>query len=94
VFALGAYCYARPGELGALRWEDVDLEHGVIHIHRAVDCVRAPGVVKPTKTKLARKVPIEPALLPLLDAMRAESRGKGLVIAMPSDSERQRKLRK
>ncbi len=94
VFALGAYCYARPGELEALRWEDVDLEHGVMHIHRAVDCVRAPGVVKSTKTKLARKVPIEPALLPMLTAMHAECRGKGRVISMPSDSERPRKLRK
>ncbi len=49
IFALGAYTYARTGELAALRWEDVDLEHGVIHIHRAIDRVRTPGRVKPTK---------------------------------------------
>jgi integrase len=94
VFALGAYLYMRPGELEALRWEDVDLDHGIIHVHRAIDCVRAPGVVKPTKTKLARKVPIEPMIAPLLAAMRAERRGRGRVLAMPSDSERPRKLRK
>jgi integrase len=94
VFALGAYLYVRPGELEALRWQDVDLEHGIIHVHRAIDCVRAPGVVKPTKTKLARKVPIEAAIAPLLAAMRAERRGRGRVLAMPSDSERPRKLRK
>jgi integrase len=36
-FALTIYLYARPGEVRALQWEDVDLERGVVHIHRSVD---------------------------------------------------------
>ena len=32
--ALAIYTFLRTGELRALRWEDIDLEHGVIHVHR------------------------------------------------------------
>jgi integrase len=84
LFALGAYTFMRPGELEALRWEDVDLVHGAIHIHRAVDRARVRGRIKATKTNLARRVPIEPELLPLLRAMRQECAGRGPVLAMPS----------
>lgn len=37
LFALAVYTYARAGELAALEWGDVDLEHGTIHIHRTLD---------------------------------------------------------
>jgi integrase len=93
LFALGAYTYARTGELAALRWEDVDVEHGVLHIHGAVDRVRSPGDVKSTKTKLSRRIPIEPTLLPLLQAMHTECDGAGSVIALPSAGMLARRLR-
>jgi integrase len=48
LIALAAYTFTRAGELTALRWEDVDLEHGTIHVHRAADRVRKRGE-KPTK---------------------------------------------
>ena len=89
----GAQGSERRAKLAALRWDDVDLEHGVIHVHRAMDCVRTRGKLKPTKTNLARRFPIEPELRPLLEAMRSESGGRGALIAMPSPGMLSRKLR-
>jgi integrase len=63
LFALAVYTYARAGELTALEWGDVDLEHGTLHIHRSTD--RAREHAKATKTDTARRVPIGRALLPL-----------------------------
>ena len=37
LYAVAVYTFARAGELEALTWNDVDLEHGVIHINKAVD---------------------------------------------------------
>ena len=68
-YALAIYLYPRAGELEVLQWESVDLEHGVISLHCAVDQntreVRAP------KGKAPRQFEIEPELLPMLRAMRA-----------------------
>src|SRR5262249_35815974 len=66
LYALSVYLYTRPEELAALDCEDVHLEHGYVDIHRAVDL--RTGEIKPTKTKRTRKVPIKPALVPLLTA--------------------------
>jgi len=77
-FALSIYLYARPGEVRALQWEDVDLERGVVHIHRSVD--RETGLDKSTKTDTSRRVPIELALRPLLAAMHAECEGTGRLL--------------
>jgi integrase len=79
-FAIATYLYARAGELNALMWEDIDLDRFVIHIHRSAD--RDTGAMNPTKTSVARRVPIEPALIPLLQAMREQSNGKGRVLAI------------
>ncbi len=73
--ALGIYTYARAAELRALRWADVDLEHGTIHVHRARD--RVTGEDKPTKTKHARRFSLERAILPLLQTMHAEAEEEG-----------------
>jgi integrase len=81
-FALAVYTYARLGELLALTWDDVDLEHGVIHITRAIDTVT--GRTKTTKSKAPRPVAIEPNLLPLLCVMRQECGGRGLVVPFPT----------
>ena len=92
LFALAVYTFARAGELAALEWEDVDLVHRTIHIHRAVDGVRDRRYTKPTKSNVARRIPIEPMLLPLLEAMRREAGGKGRVFHLPSLSILSRKL--
>jgi hypothetical protein len=65
-----------------------------IHIHRAVDRVRDKGKIKSTKTEHARRVPIEPTLMPLLKAMHREAKGKGRVFpTMPAPSALARRLR-
>ena len=54
MFAVTTYLYARAGEVNALRWEDVDLERGVVHVHASVN--RDTGTRKSTKTGDARRV--------------------------------------
>lgn len=81
--ALNVYLYPRPGELRALEWSDVDLEGGRVSFHRAL---RRDGTEKGTKTNTVRTVPIEPALVALLSAMRAASGGEGRVIDLPHDT--------
>ena len=83
LFALAVYLYVRAGELEELRWEDVDLERGILHIHRAID--RSRGRVKATKSSSARRFTVEPAILPLLRAMRAESPDAVKLIAKMPD---------
>lgn len=79
-FALSVYLYVRLGELDALMWDDVDLVHGVIHVHRST-CGRT-GRLKEIKTGETRRIPIEPALLPLLEAMQRETDGRGKIAPM------------
>ena len=67
LYAAAVYSFARAGELEALTWADVDLEHNVIHITKAID--RHSGKEKPTKTGETRRIPIEPALHPMLVAL-------------------------
>jgi integrase len=92
--ALAIYLFPRAGELRVLRWEDVDLVHGTIHVHRAHDRTSETGATKSTKTGHARRFAIEPQLLPLLEAMRVESGGEGLVVNLPSERALARGLRR
>jgi integrase len=73
--------YTRAGELAALQWGDVDLEHGTMHVHKSIDRMRKIDVGS-TKTETARRVPIEPKLLPLLRVLHKRAGGKGPV-ALP-----------
>lgn len=90
--AVSVYLGVRAGELDALDWDDVDLPHGVVHVHRALDRSR-PGTTKSTKTGAARRFRIEPSLLALLVAMRGESGGKGRVFPPLKLTGRSEKLR-
>jgi integrase len=91
------YTFMRAGELEALTWEDVDLEHGVIQINKAID--RETGEVKSTKSGEARRIPIEPRLRPLVTAMHAKAKGNGeapptgRVLWMPDNEDRAALLR-
>jgi integrase len=96
--ALAIYTYARAAELRALRWEDIDLEHGSIHLHRARD--RVSGEDKPTKTKIARRFSLEPAIVPIFKAMHEEAKrasGRaptGHVLELPSERDLSRGLKR
>lgn len=69
-FAMAVYVYARAGELAALEWSAVDLTNGVIHIHQALDY--DTGQVKSTKGKETRRFALEPNVVPVFEAVRAE----------------------
>src|SRR5580658_9604652 len=94
--ALAIYTFVRDGELRALRWGagDVDLEHGVLSVTRALRRVRLEPVRKgeparfatvPTKTGETRRFAIEATLLPLLKAMHGEAGGEGPLVVLPVD---------
>ncbi len=78
LYAIAVYLYARPGELEALEWEDLDLERGTVHIHRAIHY--DTGEIKPVKTQEARRFSIERNLLPLLRALHDAREGRGRVL--------------
>jgi integrase len=70
IYALAVYTFCRAGELEALRWCDVDLEHSKLLIHAASG---RKGERRETKGKNHREPLIEERLLPLLRAMKSEA---------------------
>jgi integrase len=69
LYVLAAYVYARPQELFALRWTDVDWTAEEIRIRRKLN-VRKDKEVHGTKSDAGiREVPIHPNLMPLLRAL-------------------------
>jgi len=96
LYCLAVYTYLRVGELEALEWGDVDLVHGILHVHQAVE--RRSRATNGTKTGRARRVTIEPALMPLLERLFKESkarRAKGdqRVVQLPPRSDLAKTLR-
>lgn len=64
VWALLLYMGVRPGEVMALRWEDIDFENDVITIDKAVDSRNRK--IKETKTGYNRTLKILDVLRPIL----------------------------
>ena len=58
------YTGLRRGELLALRWEDIDLEAGVIHVSKSVYFAGSASIVKEPKTESGKRVVV------ILDALR------------------------
>ena len=77
---LSAYLGLRVGEVQALRWEDVDLETGVVHIRRAYS--KHDGVVfrdyPKGRKQHSHRVPQE--LLDFLEEMKGSATGELVVI--------------
>lgn len=69
-YAISTYAYVRAGELEALTWGDVDVEHRTISVNKGV---QSDGTIGPPKNGEARTVPIEETLAPLLTVMRSEA---------------------
>ena len=92
--AVAVYTFLRDGELRVMRWQDgdVDLEHGIISVTRAWN--RRTKRIKDTKTGESRRFAIEPALLPLLEAMHEEKCGEGPVVGLASERAMARNLRR
>jgi len=76
--AIAVYLGLRDGEQRALRWEHVDLLHGIVNVCEVFD--RHAGASREgTKTGASRTVPILPELVPLLRELAAKAEGVGLV---------------
>jgi integrase len=73
LWACGMYAGLRRGELMALRWCDVDLAVGVIHVRRGWDAVAGPIAAKSTKGR--RRVPIAAVLRDHLVDHRVDASG-------------------
>ena len=71
--ALLMYTDLRPGEIRGLRWEDIDVESGLIHIERSVVFVHNQPHVKEPKTEAGVRLhPLDPQLLALLEPLGEE----------------------
>jgi len=62
-----------------LRWADMDLNHGIISITRAWDS-REDREKEPKTRNGVRDIPIEPALMPLLERMRKSAQLTDFVV--------------
>jgi integrase len=60
IYATALYAGLRRGELQALRWQDVDLERGVICVERSWD--RQAGAIEPKSRSGRRRVPLSAPL--------------------------------
>jgi integrase len=92
---LAVYLQLRAGELGALRCEDIDLEHKQITIRRAVKRGTGGREEKSTKSGCERRFKIETNLVPLLQAMLNEHRTKrGRLVPVPHEADLSGRLRR
>jgi integrase len=69
---LAATTGARRGELCALRWRDVDLGRGVLHISGALVEVKRQVIEKGTKTHAKRRMTLDEGSVRVLAAYRTE----------------------
>lgn len=84
IYAFAAYTGLRRGELVTLRPASVHLDAGYIAVTKAHD--RTTKGEKGTKSGRARKVPIEPALRPLAEALVKHPQGPdGRLLDMPPE---------
>lgn len=86
IWATALYAGLRRGELMALRWEDVDLAGGVIHVERSYD-EKAQVEIEPKSRAGRRVVPIVAALRDLLVEQKA-SAGEATGLVFGSSAER------
>ena len=87
LIAIAAITGARRGELAALRWSDVELEAGTIHIRRAIQQVGKQLTEGPTKTHGERKVNLAAGAVDVLVAYRAqiEDLSESTMISLAAD---------
>lgn len=82
-FMVTALCGLRASELRALRWSDVDLRAGYLHVRQRADYRRTIG--RPKSLAGERSVPIPPACRDALDTWRASCPPGPLDLVFPTD---------
>ena len=88
VYATAATTGLRQGELLALRWENVDLDRGVLHVRRSVTRVGRRYVEgEPKTTRSRRSVPIPQMTTDLLRRHRQEQRVERMQTAAWEESD-------
>jgi integrase len=75
LWATAAYAGLRRGELRGLRWENVDLANGIIHVRHAWDDVE--GEILPKSKAGLRTVPIVPLLRDHLTELKTRTGREG-----------------
>ena len=75
---LAALAGLRRGEVSGLMWDDIDLDAGVLHVRRNVDCMRR--VTDPKTSTSVREVPLAPSLAERLKAHRDLVGAKGFAM--------------
>ena len=71
-FVLAATTGMRRGEVTALRWQDLDLDGGLLRVEQSVIAVRGELVFSAPKTKKgSRQISLDPATIAVLRAHRA-----------------------
>lgn len=84
-WAIALYTGLRLGEWRAIRWDDVDLDAGELHVTRAY-CSRAKGFIEPKSEASRRSVPVPGELRRiLLEHRLLTGRRTGLVVASNGD---------
>ena len=80
LFAVGVALGLRKGELLALRWDDVDLEGGVLHVRQNVQRLPEMGLVfgPPKSYKSRRTIPLPAASAKVLRTHRANQAAEAL----------------
>jgi len=66
-YAISALAGLRPGEVRALRWDNVDLDRKIIYVRESID--------GPTKDRDAREAPIVASLAAALESWREKAKG-------------------
>jgi len=82
-FVLALTIGARPSELGALTWDDVDLEKGTVAITKAIKWHRNQPTVGTTKTGDPRVVDMPPAAIDALKTHRRQQTAERLASRWP-----------
>ena len=82
LFAVGVALGLRKGELLALRWDDVDLEGGVVHVRQNVQRLPEMGLVfgPPKSNKSRRTIPLPAASAKVLRTNRANQAAEALAL--------------
>jgi integrase len=75
LYATAVYAGLRRGELRGLKWEDVDLANGVIHVRRGWD--DKDGEIAPKSAKALRDVPLFGILRDYVDEHKLRTGGSG-----------------